>query len=567
MKYTCHEDGVEFEDLESLQKHLKSKTAWSNSSLVGCRVSVLLENREWSEGLVSQYHRSSGKHCVEFRHSGARRWLVMLRTAFYIVDRSGSGSGSAVVVATPTSTKTTGNLPAAPCVTSSNSASATGSSTSSTAATGEETKEPESDSGSGGNAPWTYAEDLSLFYAKAQSTMHACYGGRIQETGHKTLGHTCVTEDDKRAANESHGSLLYGELLPRGVNKALDERHLDARRATVLFDLGMGTGKVAMQSFLQFPNVRRVFGVELSSARYRLAEEAMLNLARDASHEPHVKLQHRGPNSMTLVKTTTKQTLEIARGNLFHTKDVELADVILLETEIPADAFAHFSALLDAARDGARILTYLDLRKVWQLPGRPFPFRQLESNRSFADRYATSWSVHRGHHLFLWVKVLKPSNAHHFDLNLSALVSSHGSSGGGSGGSSGSGASQGSSSLQHGSAHQGSSSSSSSSNNNNNNNGNNGNNNGGSGKSVSTKKKTHGAAQAVTKTSPLARQYYPSQQSGATSPPASRRRQQQRPTWTEEVACQPKWPTLVSRNAPATTKKYSRSSGGTCVVS
>ena len=48
---------------------------------------MLLENREWSEGLVAQYHRSSGKHCVEFRHSGARRWLLMLRTAFYIVDR------------------------------------------------------------------------------------------------------------------------------------------------------------------------------------------------------------------------------------------------------------------------------------------------------------------------------------------------------------------------------------------------------------------------------------------------------------------------------------------------
>ena len=82
-----------------------------------------------------------------------------------------------------------------------------------------------------------------------------------------------------------------------------------------------------------------------------------------------------------------------------------------LETEIPADAFGEFSVLLDAARDGARVLTYLDLRKVWQLPGQPFPFRQLEANRSFADRYPTSWSVHRGHHLFLWVKVLKPGLA------------------------------------------------------------------------------------------------------------------------------------------------------------
>ena len=42
----------------------------------------------------------------------------------------------------------------------------------------------------------------------------------MQETGHKTLGHICVTEDDKRTAADAKGSLLYGELLPRGVNKA-----------------------------------------------------------------------------------------------------------------------------------------------------------------------------------------------------------------------------------------------------------------------------------------------------------------------------------------------------------
>ena len=83
----------------------------------------------------------------------------------------------------------------------------------------------------------------------------------------------------------------------------------------------------------------------------------------------------------------------------------------MLETEVPADTFGEFSRLLDACKEGCRLLTYLDLRRVWRLPGQPFPFRQLEANRSFADRYPTSWSVQRGHHLFLWVKVLKPGNA------------------------------------------------------------------------------------------------------------------------------------------------------------
>eukprot|EP00629_Pelagomonadales_sp_RCC1024_P015265 CAMPEP_0119273108 /NCGR_PEP_ID=MMETSP1329-20130426/9716_1 /TAXON_ID=114041 /ORGANISM="Genus nov. species nov., Strain RCC1024" /LENGTH=372 /DNA_ID=CAMNT_0007273281 /DNA_START=192 /DNA_END=1307 /DNA_ORIENTATION=+ len=365
--FVCHEDGIEFDDIHELQRHLKSKTAWSNAGLVGCRVSVLLENREWSEGLVAQYHRSSGKHCVEFRHSGARRWLVMLRTAFYIVDR---GSGS------------------------------------------EECKEPE---GLGlaprpNPEPWTYAEDLSLGFTRAQSALHECYGGRTQETGHKTLGHVCVTEEDKRRAQDQHGSLLYGELLPRGVNKALDARHLDAARAATLFDLGMGTGKVAMQAFLQFPNLKRVQGVELSQARYKVAERAALELcARDPRR--YAPQQHVPGREIAVRAHATGQTLQLRHGNLMRCRDVDRAHVVLLETEVPPDAFRAFSALLDACRDGARVLTYLDLRKVWQLPGQPFPFRQLEANRSFADRYPTSWSVHRGHHLFLWVKVLKPGAA------------------------------------------------------------------------------------------------------------------------------------------------------------
>lgn len=32
-------------------------------------------------------------------------------------------------------------------------------------------------------------------------------------------GHVCLTDDDKDNAKNNKGSLLYGELLPRGANK------------------------------------------------------------------------------------------------------------------------------------------------------------------------------------------------------------------------------------------------------------------------------------------------------------------------------------------------------------
>ena len=33
------------------------------------------------------------------------------------------------------------------------------------------------------------------------------------------VGHVCLTDDDKDKAKNNKGSLLYGELLPRGANK------------------------------------------------------------------------------------------------------------------------------------------------------------------------------------------------------------------------------------------------------------------------------------------------------------------------------------------------------------
>jgi hypothetical protein len=68
------------------QLHLQRKTAWSNQGLIGCRISCLVENKEWHEGYVTQYHKS-GKHYVEFRQIGEKRWINMRKVAFYIVER------------------------------------------------------------------------------------------------------------------------------------------------------------------------------------------------------------------------------------------------------------------------------------------------------------------------------------------------------------------------------------------------------------------------------------------------------------------------------------------------
>lgn len=103
----------------------------------------------------------------------------------------------------------------------------------------------------------------------------------------------------------------------------------------------------------------------------------------------------------------TERVLHLQCGNMFDVPvaTLELADVIMMETDIPADVYPQLQRLLQNLKENARLLSYLDLRRIWDNAISPLPFRQLEINRNLSDRYPTSWSVQRGHHFYLWMKV------------------------------------------------------------------------------------------------------------------------------------------------------------------
>ena len=360
-----------------MRMHLKRKTAWSNSSLIGSRVSCLLDFKEWQEGYVLQYHRS-GKHQIDFVQLGQRRWLPLKKIAFYVIEQPISS-----------------NL---------NSSS--------------EFKDDdihinhENDNLSGNENDWDYFEEISLEYSFTQSVLFKIYGSTIQETGHKTKGHISLTEDDRNVSSQNKGSLLYGELLPRGSNKAFGRSRLNVAAANILFDLGMGTGKICCQAFLQYKNLDYVYGVELSQGRYLVAEEAMICMVDMLGHEYyHINVEH---GKQVIVRELPRvgsdgvvmkeRILHLQCGSLFDVKNVEIADIVMLETDIPADMIPDLCHLLDKMHTGARVLSYLDLRRIWSITN-PLSYKQLDINRYISDRYPTSWSVQRGHHFFLWIKI------------------------------------------------------------------------------------------------------------------------------------------------------------------
>ena len=350
---------------------------------------------------------NAGKHHVEFRMVNEKRWLLMKKITFYIVQRP------RVV------TMSEGSQPGADC-------------------DGSEFKDFEVDESQDGLAPiesdWIYVDDISEPYVFAQSVLFKIYGNGVQETGHLTKGHVCLTDIDRKNAQVQKGSLLYGELLPRGVNKALNPTRLDGSTGSNLFDLGMGTGKIVIQAFLQFSNLKYVYGVELSAGRYLIAEEAALamvamlgvdnfkikinpgksiivreisragNLYYHSSWNERAATPSEGDEAVSEKESEpyTERVLHMECGNMFDVENMVEADIVMMETDFPVELHTDLNTLICQMKERSRLLTYLDLRKL--ALNRECWFKQVKENKQLSDRYPTSWSVQRGHHFFLWSK-------------------------------------------------------------------------------------------------------------------------------------------------------------------
>ena len=117
-------------------------------------------------------------------------------------------------------------------------------------------------------------------------------------------------------AERTASSYLFGEVLPAGVSKMLDDEHLDAASARVMFDLGMGCGRLCLQAFLQYPNLSEVVGVELSSSRASVGMEALERLYEQQQDSKAVRWQlemSTRPPYATLSATNRRHNKQLKR--------------------------------------------------------------------------------------------------------------------------------------------------------------------------------------------------------------------------------------------------------------
>lgn len=81
-----------------------------------------------------------------------------------------------------------------------------------------------------------------------------------------------------------------------------------------------------------------------------------------------------------------ERVLHFELGNLLNTSSiVKRADIVMLETELPAVLHPELCLLLAHLPLSARTLSYLNLKDIW--PSALFPFEQLAINSSNADRF------------------------------------------------------------------------------------------------------------------------------------------------------------------------------------
>ena len=219
------------------------------------------------------------------------------------------------------------------------------------------------------------------------------------------VGFGCLTPLDRALEASAHSSLLFGEVLPAGVTKLLDEVHLNAREGNgggeeggvSVVDMGSGVGKLCVQLLLQYEWVTRIDGFELAISRYKLGKQALLELvddgwgeggggaegeSRSQSHVPF-HLVHSSPTSttvasppLTIQATTTfptslalaSRSLTLSRANLFSPTAVRAActaDIVIIETLITPDCLCLLARLLESLRVGCRVLTFHDVRPLW----------------------------------------------------------------------------------------------------------------------------------------------------------------------------------------------------------
>ena len=83
-------------------------------------------------------------------------------------------------------------------------------------------------------------------------------------------GYVAYTPEQIKKYSKDKIQLTYGEILPESLNEII--KSLNLQENDVFYDLGAGTGKVALQVFLTTP-IKKSYGIEAFEPRHLIAKK------------------------------------------------------------------------------------------------------------------------------------------------------------------------------------------------------------------------------------------------------------------------------------------------------
>mmetsp|Transcript_5935 Transcript_5935/g.14374 ORF Transcript_5935/g.14374 Transcript_5935/m.14374 type:complete len:260 (-) Transcript_5935:369-1148(-) len=194
-------------------------------------------------------------------------------------------------------------------------------------------------------------------------------------------------------------SLLYGEILPEGIAKALDL--LGAEHATSLLDVGSGRGTLAFFTYLCYPQITNITGVEISDSRFNLCVKAMKRIPCAEVTKNHVSIKLTPEAGKTRKLTFYRQNIM----KMLDHVEVLSPDIVIFDVEINFGD-RTLIGFLKALKPGCCVLSYEDLSAWWakslgadESIG-AFPFTQF----GVGNTYQTSWAPNAGYKFMAWRK-------------------------------------------------------------------------------------------------------------------------------------------------------------------
>lgn len=248
--------------------------------------------------------------------------------------------------------------------------------------------------------------------AEIEHSIHTIY--RKRKWG--KLGDCTLSKAETQRAIQHQCSLLYGEILPCGVQRLCQLDLLHIERASRVVDMGSGFGKLAVQLFFTYTHLQSVWGVEFSVSRFAVCHETLRGLC----HCNPRRLQFYEDSTMSFsvidLQGRHPRTLRFFCSDMLSRKfqkrllrEEHPFDCIICETEIPSARYAtclRFLRLL-ADRPNTSLMTYHDLDALNEsLPEdsqHTVLFQQLK--KCYPDdpkkrTIKTSWSQNAPGHIF-----------------------------------------------------------------------------------------------------------------------------------------------------------------------